>query len=96
MRLCFMFNMSLSCPSRLGNSLRYIVDYVDCNASLAKYYVPKTLCRLVASQWWTTCCEEDVRLGSQIRDLVFSRDSLHPWLLTKNECSAVISHLCTL
>ena len=53
------------------------------------------LCTVILSNWNLSCDESNRRLGMYIFELILRRDSLEPWLLSKNEIQDVIELIST-
>ena len=47
----------------------------------------------IINSWNNSCKAENIRIGKQICELVFMRDSLDPWLLDNLECIDIIEYL---
>jgi hypothetical protein len=94
--LRFLFSNASFCYSRIGRNLKYVCnkysieqsDFNQCNIHLFD--------STVIEKWKDSCLSEEVRIGSQIRELVCMRDSIDPWLLERHECQFVIDYLSQL
>ena len=63
---------------------------------MAHCHSPKTICDAISKNWWNKCKETDIRLGAQIREIIFMRDSFDTQFLSESECQLLIVHLSTL
>ena len=91
--LNFIFNNAAYCYGRIGRNLKYIcnkydiknLDFSKCNTHICN--------SIISDNWRRNCLSENVRIGSQIKELVRNRDSIDPWLLERHECQYIIEHL---
>jgi hypothetical protein len=90
-----LFNNSLFYPTRLGNNVRYILDKYDCNFMDIGVMSVSYIKKCIVQKWGSSISESNIQKGRQIRELIEQRDNIYGWLLNKEQCSNIISILCT-
>jgi PHP family Zn ribbon phosphoesterase len=91
----FMFNNAICHNTRIGANLNIIMNSMSLCSCYVHNLKPDLLCKSISNKWWTTCTEDDLRVASQIREIVFMRDSPFDMFLNRDECKDLLYHLCT-
>ena len=77
----FIFNHALYNSSRLGKNILYINKTYDLNIQNIQHLCTGiNYSNQIINSWNNSCKAENIRIGKQICELVFMRDSLDPWL----------------
>ena len=92
--LNFIFKHAIKSYSRIGRNLRYINYKYNLDCINQYQFIDNDCSANVIKSWNNDVTDESIRIGSQIREIVFMRDSFEPWLLENNECQAIIDLLC--
>jgi hypothetical protein len=91
----FMFRNALCNNTRMGNNLNLILNSLSLCPCNAYKYSPDMLCKHVFYKWMTCVNEEDVRVATQIQEVIAMRDSHYKSILNGSECKLLIYDLCT-
>jgi hypothetical protein len=90
-----LFHNSILYPTRLGRNLCCILDRANHSILNIKHINGSYLKKSIVQQWGRNVLECNIYKGQQIRELVLERDSLSPWILSKQQCQDIITILCT-
>ena len=91
----FIFKQAICSHSRLGSNLKFILGKLSFNVCNTSSFDPNVICGAIYNNWFSNVCQEDVRVGCQIRELILMRDSYIPNYFKDNEFQDIISYLCT-
>ena len=90
------FRCSLYNISRMGNNVKQMCMENGIDVWNLKEGDELEVASKMVKQWINEVCEEDVRVGKQIRELCQERDNVQEWLLERQDICDIISILCTM
>ena len=91
----FVFKNAKCNRSRMSNNLKYIFNNLSFNICTAECFNQNDICKSIVRKWWASCDEDDIRVGSQIREIIDEREAYDTFLLNESECQHLITFLCT-
>ena len=91
----FVFKNAKCNRSRMSNNLKYIFNNLSFNICTAECFNQNDICKSIVRKWWASCDEDDIRVGTQIREVIDEREGYDTFLLNESECQHLITFLCT-
>lgn len=91
----YIFRSAIINDTLLENHFRYILYRCRYNRNIYEQGIinaDSVYSKLIAD-WNYSCKNDKIRLGSNTNELVQRRDTLEPWILTKEETHSVIEML---